>query len=333
VLRTGTVLVLVGVLAASAAQDDIVLDRPILSMGQEGSGRTFTRIRDYQYADDGRYYLLDLKAPFIAVYSSSGEFLFEFGNSGQGPGELLRPVRLQNASGTTVILDTNRNRISEYNASGEFVRSYTSIYSLFDIAVTADAVYASVIHQSAGIIRIPRGNPRDQQVILNYDNAQELGQALSVVSFHMEALTLCLHESTLIGAAPTSALLIVNELDDIGTWRAVEVESTSIDAFIDHYVNENGDWRAASSTVRRLPIVLRGVRPWLDGNLITDAYTYEKGIRYQSMAMIIDPETGKEVGPRIGSMRDNLYLFKLIGDDRLAAVNGESATLEIFRLR
>lgn len=76
------------------------------------------------YANDERIVLLDEQADVVRMYDREGEFLFTLGAEGQGPGEYVSPMIVtMDAASRTYVFDVGSNRLSQFDAEGEFVTS------------------------------------------------------------------------------------------------------------------------------------------------------------------------------------------------------------------
>ena len=72
-------------------QVDIHLSEPDICIGINEV--YFSAIMDYIISDE-YIYILDYVAPFISVFDSDGQLIKQFGKQGQGPGEFIRPTRI-----------------------------------------------------------------------------------------------------------------------------------------------------------------------------------------------------------------------------------------------
>ena len=89
----------------------------------------------------------------VLVYSSSGEFVHEFGTTGQGPGEFNAPVALAVLpDGLSVVSDIGHRAYQLFDASGAFVRAVRVGVPELPI------LYASPIHadpRGSGVFALP----------------------------------------------------------------------------------------------------------------------------------------------------------------------------------
>lgn len=115
----------------------------------------FGFVRTAAFDADGNLYLFDGSGGptgrwtdvRVLVYSSSGEFMHEFGTTGQGPGEFNAPVALAVLpDGTSVVSDIGHRAYQLFDASGAFVRAVR--VGMAELAI----LYANPIHPD------PRGS-------------------------------------------------------------------------------------------------------------------------------------------------------------------------------
>jgi len=75
--------------------------------------------------ETGRIYLVDNTGGKVAVYESSGKFLFSFGKPGAGPGEFSRPSPIAiNRKGEVVVGDVMNARVQVFSKDGKFLRQF-----------------------------------------------------------------------------------------------------------------------------------------------------------------------------------------------------------------
>lgn len=73
-----------------------------------------------------RLYVADSKAHDIKVYSRKGDFLFTFGQGGDGDGKFLNPsfVEVDRRTGNVFVSDTNNFRVQVFDKEGKFIRKF-----------------------------------------------------------------------------------------------------------------------------------------------------------------------------------------------------------------
>lgn len=121
----------------------------------------FGFVRTAAFDADGNLYLFDGSGGptgrwtdvRVLVYSSSGEFVHEFGTTGQGPGEFNAPVALAVLpDGMSVVSDIGHSAYQLFDASGAFVRAVRVEVPELSI------LYASPIHpdpRGSGVFALP----------------------------------------------------------------------------------------------------------------------------------------------------------------------------------
>ncbi len=100
-----------------------------------------------------RYLVLYGDAARVEVYdAAAGAFLFGFGTSGSGPGELLTPLALATSpAGEILVADSGHGRVQVYGADGSFRRSFGRLdsapggfHQIQGLAVSGDGlIYAA----------------------------------------------------------------------------------------------------------------------------------------------------------------------------------------------
>ncbi len=100
--------------------------------GVRGIGKgKFLGVSSMQRIGD-KLYILDGIQSKVLVYSTKGDFLFEFGGFGTAPGKFNRPYSMQvDGKGFIWILDTRNSRIAVFDSDGTFISNLgrESIYS------------------------------------------------------------------------------------------------------------------------------------------------------------------------------------------------------------
>lgn len=74
-------------------------------------------------ADNGRVFVADTGNGRIQAYDPNGEFLFQFGQKGEGESNLEMPATLAWHNGRLYVGDLRRNAILEFDGSGRFVQA------------------------------------------------------------------------------------------------------------------------------------------------------------------------------------------------------------------
>lgn len=112
-----------------APTDTVRLDAPVVRIGSTGLGgaehELFQLISDLVLLPDGRVAVVDNRAVRVAVFDSTGAWLYDIGGRGEGPGEYTAPIYASVRSDTLVVWDAIQHRLSRYTAEGSFLGSAT----------------------------------------------------------------------------------------------------------------------------------------------------------------------------------------------------------------
>lgn len=96
-----------------------------LSLGvMEGDERqAFCGVRDVEVDSLGNIFILDAGNFRIVKFSPDGDFLWQGGKKGDGPGEFKDPIDLALGKGDYFVLDRGNGRIDRFAADGEYLSS------------------------------------------------------------------------------------------------------------------------------------------------------------------------------------------------------------------
>lgn len=98
-----------------------------LAIGEEigDEAYLFGAITD-AWATADRIYVVDSQVPAVRAFDHQGNFLFNVGRTGQGPGEYSRPMALAvDADGRVLVTDIGGARMNIYDADGETLESWS----------------------------------------------------------------------------------------------------------------------------------------------------------------------------------------------------------------
>ena len=90
-----------------------------MSIDDQGADALFKSATDLAVDESGVLYVLDARARQIKVISPDGVLLDTFGQGGQGPGELMRPVSVALVGDRALVLDQARGKLIAWTTSGE----------------------------------------------------------------------------------------------------------------------------------------------------------------------------------------------------------------------
>ena len=79
----------------------------------------------------GNVYVLDYKANCVVKYDPSGKFIKKFARSGQGPGDISRPVDLKILKNTVMIVEAGNRRFQFFDLDGNPRKSVKILRSAF----------------------------------------------------------------------------------------------------------------------------------------------------------------------------------------------------------
>jgi hypothetical protein len=85
--------------------------------------KAFSQVSSFVVDDEGTLYALDFKDKKIKVFDESGEFLYVFGEEGQGPGELQMPAGIfLTPDNQLVINDAATRKMAYFTKQGKYIR-------------------------------------------------------------------------------------------------------------------------------------------------------------------------------------------------------------------
>ena len=152
--------------------------RTIRTLGGDDAGpESFYQVARHLVAVDGQGDMVVLdRNEFRAVkFSSSGEFEFQVGREGEGPGEFKRPVGIAaQRDGSFAVLDAGRGRYVRFDAAGELVdevpvRSFFSYFHHLDGGVVSQRLG---YQQHGAVQRLLLSSSLDSVVLTVTDTAR-----------------------------------------------------------------------------------------------------------------------------------------------------------------
>ena len=121
----GTIYVSDGVLKTVRVFD--AAGKHVMDIGKEGELENPSGIEVNEKL--GRLYITDSKAHAIKVYSTKGDFLFQFGSGGDEDGEFQFPsfISVDRRNNEVYVSDTNNFRVQVFDPEGKFIRKFGSL--------------------------------------------------------------------------------------------------------------------------------------------------------------------------------------------------------------
>ena len=91
--------------------------------GGEDLDQSFSELTDFVVDDDGNIYAIDLKDVKIKIFDKSGNFIRQFGQKGQGPGEFDTLGRINlSPDNELVVEDSTSRRLAFFTKEGKFIK-------------------------------------------------------------------------------------------------------------------------------------------------------------------------------------------------------------------
>jgi hypothetical protein len=81
---------------------------------------TFQLISDLVVMPSGRVVVVDNRGARVSVFDDAGQWLFDAGRRGQGPGEFTGPLYASTLTDTLFVWDALQRRMSRYSSEGQF---------------------------------------------------------------------------------------------------------------------------------------------------------------------------------------------------------------------
>jgi DNA-binding beta-propeller fold protein YncE len=124
--------------------------------GQPGTGNTrFDQPTDVAVSSYGNIYIADgYGNSRIICYDSDGNYLFEWGKPGNGPGEFKYPHSIIIHSGKVYVADRGNNRLQIFSMKGEYIAEWNQFGKVFWLYSNKDSIF------------ITRTTPETHSVIL-----------------------------------------------------------------------------------------------------------------------------------------------------------------------
>lgn len=141
----------------------------------ETHGYFFSDITSICVDNEDNLYIADSKLHQVFKFNSNHEFLFKFGQSGQGPGEFINRLSISfGKNGLLYISDQGNLRFSIFKADGSFIQQFP---------LSARTYYDTAIANSKGDIFLLSENLFN--IIDCYDNSFRYKQSLLGINYHL----------------------------------------------------------------------------------------------------------------------------------------------------
>ncbi|MEE9255150.1 MAG: peptidyl-alpha-hydroxyglycine alpha-amidating lyase family protein [Pseudomonadales bacterium] len=141
----------------------------------EHGGGPFNRVTNIALSADGDLYIADgYGNARVHKFSAEGEWLFSWGEPGEGPGEFHLPHAIAvSEDGLVYVADRENSRIQVFNASGEYVTEWTHVTRPDDLYIdAAQNLFVAELGEIAGKApgtEIPPHAPHARVSILDLD--------------------------------------------------------------------------------------------------------------------------------------------------------------------
>ncbi|MFC1544387.1 6-bladed beta-propeller [Gemmatimonadota bacterium] len=112
-------------------------------------------IPDYCMGISDTLYVLDSRQRVVHAVTLYGERLFAFGGHGQGPGEFESPRAIAFDGRSVYVADWSLLRLTQFSATGEYLRTITLPAQVWSLAVVDGTIYAAgATYSNAALWRI-----------------------------------------------------------------------------------------------------------------------------------------------------------------------------------
>lgn len=129
-MRSRALVIGFAIVGGCVAPDHVGRGHPVFELEEvsrlgtlEGDGSALSSVSGIA-ATDSTILVLEAAPPRVAVFRPSGEWISDFGRSGDGPGELRRPGEIGLVGGEVWIGDAGGRRLEVFRMDGGSIRSY-----------------------------------------------------------------------------------------------------------------------------------------------------------------------------------------------------------------
>jgi hypothetical protein len=91
----------------------------------------------------GRIFIPDRRGGEVVVFDSQGKFQFKFGQTGQGPGEFIRPSNLFIWDDRILVRDISTMRFQFFDLNGRYLRGFKALKGYHSFFVRGERIFAA----------------------------------------------------------------------------------------------------------------------------------------------------------------------------------------------
>ena len=120
---------------------NLALELELVIGESEDPEKAFSQLTSFVVDDDGMIYAVDFKDQKIKVFDDAGQFVFAFGEKGQGPGELQMPAGVfLTPDGRLAVNDALARKIAYFTKQGKYIedKSYATRLQLTTLTMDSE---------------------------------------------------------------------------------------------------------------------------------------------------------------------------------------------------
>ncbi len=158
---------------------------------------------DIAMDENGEVYVLDQAGHKILVFDSSGKFIRQFGQRGQGPSDLFLPISIVLWKDQVVVSETGNLRIQFMDKTGKYIKSFRTFRA-----------YQTIVMDKSGLIYgVPVSLGRKKTIVDVLDQTGKLLNSFGKTSQYLSSSTtdciqLCIDDKEAIYIARTVPAII-----------------------------------------------------------------------------------------------------------------------------
>jgi len=310
-------LILFGVVP-SPQSDSIILSEPIATLGTVNEDIFLERPIDFCAGGGDTVYVLDNRALQVIAYDRSGNYLFRFGRQGSGPGEFAGPSAIAFVAGRVVIADNHLHRISLFTSGGLFLQSQPFAYIPVSLAAWDTKVLIGTRSGEAIVWSLDIHSPSEVKPLVFRDGLRE--ELRNPWSGRQARPFLAVRNDNLF--------VMLWESGTILHWNLTHMSR------MPRIIHPNGPLLVAQQerneeTLDSLPRAARGNVGFVvfyslailqSGELLVEMVVPgdEGAIGRIDVAVILDSQTGNQIGPVIHPHYWDHWMLRVLDDDTWA---------------